>query len=522
MDSMPTAVEIADIIEKAAILWITLDNLDTSNRPINVLSVVAAKLYLTQLTLELQALYHSEAIREINLVIGNGDTQFQVFIGLDGNNQPLEVSRLRAIYNTVVGLAGDPQHPGCNNQNLYTELACLVAATLSYAEIDGAVKERIIIEVNNIVDFTYNPRGDTALNTLLDNSTSADLYNGSGNLSDTTKGLPFKYNRVATANFAISNSRDNFENMFPYGNGNLVSAVQGTVGGTFTYPTTTLDHVNNTGSAIFVSEAIHAGEIPMSHSVENGEVNTNDCNQGAGSNTSGWRSCPNNSIGATSTWKFHLDLVNYFSAYGALQVGSLSSVDLRDANLIDFNNSNVLNANGLYSFFDSTGMFASLNTGDLIYVDLGTNDPCGNGLHSFLIVGWGSAVHGYEAVNAEVAPGNQAQRVDISYIHNQSMVPYIADFDFGYNGDLGKTGWLQDPRPRPFYTTVLQIGDANNSPFTQDVVGFMHQDYANRMRGAFRPFLYQNCSDCSLGCFPTWRFYKLSDYIKLPFVRISG
>lgn len=73
------------------------------------------------------------------------------------------------------------------------------------------------------------------------------------------------------------------------------------MGGFFSYPTTVLDHVTNTGSAIFISEAMYAGNFPMTWGVDNdGNPETGICDE-SGFGQGGWRVCLGDSAGATNT-----------------------------------------------------------------------------------------------------------------------------------------------------------------------------------------------------------------------------
>jgi len=335
------------------------------------------------------------------------------------------------------------------------------------------------------------------------------------------------YDREMSAMHAILHSRNNFETLFPYGNGNKVydandiskPDVRGTVGGDFTYPKDVLKHEQGfTGSAIFISEAIYAGYIPMTYGLDsNEEVDLDDCSQDTGSKSSGWHICEI-SPGATQSWKYHLDLINYFVDYDATLVGELTYNDY--SQLIDLTNNGSLKDNGadnLYNLFNADGDFATLDTGDLMYVNLGTGAD-GNGLHSFLIVGWGEAVDTYIGVNAQLPAESQPNRVVISPIHASNTIPYISDFGYGYNGS--KTGWLQDPRPRPFYSAAVTITSANL--FQTAITGFASSDYLDRMRGSFSPFVFKNNTDCSNGCLPNWKFYHiLPSHIQIPCQQIK-
>jgi len=376
---------------------------------------------------------------------------------------------------------------------------------VGFTRIQAAVRAKLVAAIQAIV-----PEFD-------DDSYSLDILWNS---------TPYVYRRENAAQHAINQSRTNFESFFPYGDGNLIydpndpskPDFRGTVGGEFSYPKDVLAHQQGlTGSAIFMSENIFKGSIPMTYSLTNGEIDVDGCSQASGSTSSGWRVCTV-SPGATETWKFHQALLQYFESYESTKVGELAFDTVAD--FIDYANNGSLKPSGdigLYALFNSAGAFAEIETGDIVFTNLGTGVN-GNGLHSFLIVGWGLATNSYDAVNAGLSSESLGLRVGISFTHNTNTVPYVVDFGYGFRD--GKTGWLQDPRPRPFYCSALTVQNANQNVFSQDITGFSPSNYMTRMRGQFSAFTFRDSGDCQDGCFPDWQFYHIHSPITIPFNRI--
>jgi hypothetical protein len=71
------------------------------------------------------------------------------------------------------------------------------------------------------------------------------------------------------------------------------------------------------------------------------------------------------------------------------------------------------------------------------------------------------------------------------------------------------TGWLQDPRPRPFYASAVEMGDSRLA------------DYADRGRlrvkeeqVLFQPFANTNLTR------PNWEFYRIPSTMSVPISRL--
>jgi hypothetical protein len=336
----------------------------------------------------------------------------------------------------------------------------------------------------------------------------------------------YSYDRVAAANLAIGRSVGNF-NSFPYGAGDqrdCANTASGdapcTVGGPFTYsPDQFLTHVQGfTGSATFISEMLHlGGKLPMIYA-DSGDP----CNLSESSAITGWRVCcdtvgtPPRSL-ATFSWKAHNGISNFFS--------DISDADFVGdgvgfATLQDYMRFG-LSAGGetgggtwrpgqqtagqqfLYALFATGGELAAIDTGDYIYLD-----QLGNGLHGFLIVGWGPALNCPEAINATAGAD-----FSVSRQHNGQEIPYVADFCYSYlPPSKNLTGWLQDPRPRPFYASAAEIDI--NAQLSAAQVGFDLADYQSRLRGGFAPFTLPDDTR------PRWQFFQMPDRLVFDFSRI--
>jgi hypothetical protein len=106
----------------------------------------------------------------------------------------------------------------------------------------------------------------------------------------------------------------------------------------------------------------------------------------------------------------------------------------------------------------------------------------------------------------------------LTRIHNGSEVPYVTDFCYGFNGT--DTGWLQDPRPRPFYCSaarILQLDRDNPATPTVDenheYYGFDLTAYTGRLQGgSFQPFTLDD-----LVTRPQWQFIKINNAITVAF-----
>lgn len=401
-------------------------------------------------------------------------------------------------------------------------------------EIEDALKQRIIKAVQ-VIQPSYNPSQHQDIQNDIDSKTVAQLFDN----------IPFKYNRVGVANHAINESRTNFAS-FPRGDGKQTSSVIGSIGGQFKYSSDILIHEpGKTGSSIFLSECIYfGGQFPMVKRT----YNNDDCSQEASQLPSGvdysvvgWRVCcysVDNDLIATTTWKDHQGVIGFWSN---------SSLPIAPHGIIsgnrDDNNSNLLRThinfdqNGifklstsqqevntlLYPRFSSTGDLGTIDTGDYILIEQG------NGSHGFLIVGWGPIVECREGLNAQTESNEINTTISISKQNNGQEIPYIADFGYGYrfsdtnDPEHNKTGWIQDPRPRPFYASAARIpsldkSDESTPPDTQNNIDFYEyslEDYQERQRSIYQAFT-TNDNETR----PSWQFYKLKSFVAFQFIEL--
>jgi len=311
------------------------------------------------------------------------------------------------------------------------------------------------------------------------------------------------YNRVEAANFAIAQSRSNFDD-FPTtfdGIGSVGTGVHGSVGSTRNY-SRVLDHQNNTGSAIFISECVHTGGLPMTRHPDPSEAMSCDEDGAIGTfDQKGWRVCPAAEFGwtygsASPNWRDHLGVKRYFASdlfYAELTPGEVNPAVHFD-DFLGTGLSGTIKSGGeaaLASIF-SSGDLATVEVGDYIFVPLQ-----GVTSHGFLIVGWGPVLNTLEALNYD----------NLSQTHTGTHpIPYVADFCFGTNGTNDGTGWLQDPRPRPFYASAIEIVDSR-----------LDSQYDHRDRLQFGFFLPFANSD---GSRPNWQFYRIPSGMIVPSSRI--
>lgn len=344
---------------------------------------------------------------------------------------------------------------------------------------------------------------------------------------DATLQPSYTYDRIGAAEYAIGESRTNF-NDFPVGVGSsYADSVIGSIGGRYTYNTLT-HRPGNSGSAYFMSEAIHVGGgLPMILGTSPGCL-IEPPTQNDGYETVGWRVCceqsPNR--GATGTWRAHKRLLDFFALLGATPRASAPQVNYTDVQqYINFiNGTGTWKANQyeagrafLHGLFASSGPLANVKTGDYVFLDQGINEGTEIS-HGFLIVGWGEARSPEIAMNAQV--GSDSTTFSLTRRNNGLEVPYVADFCYGFDGE--ESGWLQDPRPRPFYCSAALIAESvldRDDPATpqQDenevFYGYFVSQYKSRLRDSqFGPFLYFGAS---VGDRPNWKFIQLPDQIAL-------
>lgn len=320
------------------------------------------------------------------------------------------------------------------------------------------------------------------------------------------------------------------------GNGDEQETISGTeiytnVGGRFKYSAANiLAHLadpspmsNSTGSSIFISEMLHiGGGLPMTAG-----LNGTPCNAGGSTPIElGWRACVDNQVelvdATTPNWRSHEDIVAYYSAQTSQPIMPVLSFN-------DFNRDNRLNF-GTFAGTIVTGTLAEfqeqvydmfngedaqtdpdlelIDTGDYIYVNLGV----GSVSHGFLIVGWGPAVECPSGLNAPLVTTVNTASSDGQYQLQRipDTVPYIVDFGYSYNSGESATGWLQDPRPRPFYCTALTVTSANTTQMNPHLtrLGFTTlNDYLAKLRGSYRPYLRDEGDEVYTN--PAWEFVHI-------------
>jgi len=328
--------------------------------------------------------------------------------------------------------------------------------------------------------------------------------------------LTFPYDRQAAAVYAIEQSYQNNIVSDP-GNGRvssqLLTPIPDVLFANFDYHSQVTRVTLGTGSAVFVSEGIWMGGLPMTRDIypqsAGSDLDGNwDCSLDPGrgnTNQSGWRYCPdggNNGTGAvyaTIVWRLHSALASFFThvspPFGqqvqnavlnlmgtrAGKVGVVDKATIFHTSLS--NNVNDLKKGIVASQFANTIQtnLADVKQGDYLWLDSGLVNAPGSDYHGLLVVGWGKLQSCQGAMNyrftvndfSEVAPKN-----------NSSSVPYVVDF----LGTVANTR-PQEPIARPFYCTYLQ--EINRGPTlnpknvnTPGAVFFPHNWYFYRLPDA--------------------------------------
>jgi hypothetical protein len=286
-----------------------------------------------------------------------------------------------------------------------------------------------------------------------------------------------------------------------------------------------------TGSAIFISECILAGGIPMTVRPEADptipDCSSADLNDYAGGyQLNGWRVCPTDQA-ATNTWKNHQGILSYFFAPSVGLGGErlTSTITLDDIQYVVYQGLGTISPGNLAvelsQYTEARDALinklnsAPLNTvqaGDYVYIDNPDNDADN---HGFMVVGWGPLLGTQDAI----AHAN-TNALSISRNPPTNIVPYVADFCFGTteaprpnsldsaNGD-DRTGWLQDPRPRPFYSTHVNMKDN----LTTDQMSLLKKIHYPTTATPPIP-IYQQFD------LNEWVFYKMPDQVTIPYNRI--
>jgi hypothetical protein len=465
------------------------------------LSAQATQVKLSITIASLITVYRVKATEEINISIGKNSPGFEYF---NGTNPNLSYNRLKEIYEAVLG---DDGVSGCRTPtNPDADLACLVQLIVNnnIAEIDEAVKQRIILEVQAIMP-SYDP-DDIDLAPIILASNARQLYDGNSN---TTLGIPFKYNRQAVATFGINRAISNFANFPVDGDGlALNEPFHGSVGSSRNYSRIITHRGGLTGSSTFISECLaDGGHIPMTlPPVSAACVDLEDAPTGTYASNP-WKVCPaieeNVSYGsAVRNWKDHNGIREYFAASASYKIITPSQVDeyIHTSDFLGEGLAGTLKQGaetGLANLFSDY----TVKLGDYIFVGLydgGQGQPSD---HGFLIIGWGPIVDVLDSFTNPLTPASTRS--------SSNPVPYVVDFCFG-TGDTSNadnTGWLQDPRPRPFYASAVEMGDSRLNNLSNEIRDKLRNRY-------YAPFVISGTRR------PNWEFCHIPDIISVAFTRI--
>jgi hypothetical protein len=313
--------------------------------------------------------------------------------------------------------------------------------------------------------------------------------------------LTFRYDRKAAASYAIAHAYQN-DAIWDPGSGRTTARLSRAIKVISSFllanliPFANFDYGGNisrqtgaTGSAVFISESIWLGGLPMTTDV--------DLNAGCPGedNTAGWRFCDPY---FSRPWGFHTTLVSYYSKQsphapftvnnnvlgddgkGALVFISASPnaptittndlIENKIFDLVGLQSGGVTGKRGPAGLFDSSRMwdFIKTNTplhdiqaGDYLWIDSGP-PPKGAGgadFHGFLVVGWGPIRACSEIMDDGIntrpifslQEGNGLDKLEATFTSSPETVPYIADF-----AGVRSSRRTQRTVPRPFYCTWYQ------------------------------------------------------------------
>ncbi len=260
---------------------------------------------------------------------------------------------------------------------------------------------------------------------------------------------------------------------------------------------------HGTGSSIFISECIFAGGMPMINRADRvGEANCDNTDtdghpSGGAYTLNSWRYCANDQS-ASLAWKSHPALRDYFTndpnGLGGESLGSVTRSQIDEliyrtpvssepddpAGTLKSGTEFEAAKQALINTFN-TPPLSVLQAGDYVFV------PSSGDNHGFLVVGWGPIRGVQEGIDYALNHQLSLYRAELNAEH---VIPYIADFNFGTvdQNDLDpdewprdsedaddRTGWYQDPRPRPFYSSaVIIIGEGNLHPDQVDLLRVIH------------------------------------------------
>lgn len=509
--------------DRANNLIILLDTLLTTDRPQLAQRIVyiGAKFYLQQLVIQLEQIEWELALAEIQQIIGN-----TVFTGENTSSIPYSLELMLEIRDELI--------TDCP----LGELECLVEVAANHSEINHAVKQRIINDVNEITPYTYTGYGknNQPLSVNIPDPTNSTIiitvpFTDERVIAQQLyEQVPFEYDREATSNLAINLSKRNFK---PYANGgfpqnvvDVASVIGVIVRNAVRSYSDSLTHVfGSTGSSIFISECLYAGLLPMTVRPEVIDPADPDCEGDdingvvGGFTTNSWRVCPEQDT-ASQAWKSHPALFAYFTD----AITGLSGVQLGDVFVQAPNDADVTNGFKLSNliYTQSGALQGQLREGELGYDDARTklitifNTPplsylqAGDYIfypgssgdnHGFMVVGWGPILGVQDSIDYVSPLDTQQSPHTLSTrrgeLDNSHIVPYVADFCFGTDETNDGTGWLQDPRPRAFYATVVRIEDPANLRTDQI-------DLLKKVNGVAQYNQFE------LTASSLWRFYRIA------------
>jgi hypothetical protein len=321
------------------------------------------------------------------------------------------------------------------------------------------------------------------------------------NLVPSPKRLTFPYDRQAAANYAIEHSYQNDGLADPL-IGQRVSRrlVNNQSGIAIPFADFYYSYLSGsegrTGSAVFVSEAIWAGGLPMT-------VGSPDsCSNAQQFTESGWRYCDLNQ-GGSNSWDFHQAIISYYTVDQAPSENIINNIlvemgfpnnkgtrinfpgrpmtELTDAiwggRELPFSD----DRSDLFLFIPSLedgrvedinglGVFVATHLSTVKMGDYAWIDPLSQSTHGLIVVGWGPI----EDCSLSHSTRRRIQDFQVAYDASMpNLVPYVADFTR-----------VQSPTSRPFYCT--RYFEVNQANFTRH----------------------------------NWRFYRLSDQITLSLSKI--
>jgi hypothetical protein len=330
--------------------------------------------------------------------------------------------------------------------------------------IRGEPDSELFVLLNAAKDVWVNARMDSfnyvegvdSITNPCSNQQSILNLNAPENASQT---ITFTYDRETVARYAFEHSYANNVNSPPPTRVTVNRNIPNVPFAEFVYS----DLASGTGSAVFVSEAIWAGGLPLTLGL------TESCNGTPGPHTLpgfGWRFCWN--VGSASTspsWDFHQYLTGYFTNDIAPQPSNTVATFMNDILDTDeqgkqlrftgtrFQNALAAQDVSLYLILSdgvinegadtALGDFArnhlkDLRRGDYMWIDSVTGST--GDYHGLMVVGWFEPRDCPEVmVNITPLPFSSFSS---EIPANGNYVPYVADF----------TG-TQQPVPRPFYCT---------------------------------------------------------------------